>query len=111
MLADKLSYWSDKIYDFNYKQYCERWRVGGLDVGDIRKVLEGCKINTNFRPKCLNVERVSGKYRTVKLVIEKNCIVALSLSVTYFGSIFIKPSSGCSKNIYKENRVFLCKIH
>jgi len=24
MLADKLSYWSDKIRDFHSKQYCER---------------------------------------------------------------------------------------
>jgi hypothetical protein len=80
-------------------------------VGDVRKVLEGCKINANFRSKCLNVERVSGKYRTVKLVIEKNYIVVISLTVTCFGFIFIKPSSGSGKNIYKENRVLLCKIH
>jgi hypothetical protein len=76
MLVDKLSYWSDKIRDFHAEQYCGRWCVGGLDVGDVRKVLEGCKINANFRSICLNVERVSGKYRTVKLVIEKTTLLS-----------------------------------
>ena len=49
------------------------WRW--VNVGDVRKVLERCKINANFQSKCLNVERVSGKYRTIKLVIEKTTLL------------------------------------
>jgi hypothetical protein len=76
MLADKVSYWSDKIHNFHSKQYCERWHGGGLDVGGVRKVLEGCKINANFQSKCLDVEIVSDKYRTLKLVIEKSTLLS-----------------------------------
>jgi hypothetical protein len=77
VLAVKLLHWSDKIHNFHSKQYCERWHGGGLDVGGyLRKVLEGCKLNANFQSKCLNVERISGKYRTIKLVIEKATLLS-----------------------------------
>ena len=45
-------------------------------MGDIRKVLEGCKIKANFQSKCLAVERISGKCRTIKLVIEKTTFLS-----------------------------------
>jgi hypothetical protein len=61
MLVDKLSYWNDNIHNFHSKRYCERWHGGGSDVWDVRKVLEGCKINANFQFKCLNVEIINGK--------------------------------------------------